>query len=269
MSKGKDRFEMVEQKDVDNVLHIIRPVLGSLNTYMNENHPDYVFERRIVGSARRGVVSRIRGGNKGFDIDVNLVIKRPKDAKLNGKDVHTAFLKGLRKAIKGTPFSDPEESSSVFTLKSVDRSNSKIVYGVDLAVIYYEPDGTIRFLQYHKSNGGFGFQKRDLPRNLDDMERIIIDHYGGDDIIAESYIRNKNSNHDNNKHSFIIYVETICNLYHQICNRNDSLNVHTIDVLNMNCKLLTEGISSVGKQRDYGPWGWRTDDDDDWYLDDD
>lgn len=269
MSKGKDRFEIVEQKYVDKVLHTIKPVLGTLNKYLNEEHPDYVFQRKIVGSANRGVVSRIRGGNKGFDIDINLVIGRPRGGKYKGKDVHKAFLNGLRQAIRGTSFSDPEESSSVFTLKCVDSSNSKIVYGVDLAIIYYESDGTMRFLQYNKSNGGFGFQKRELPLDIDDMERVIIDNYGDEDIIAKSYIRNKNSNYDNNKHSFIIYVETVCNLYHQICSRNDSLTVQRIDTVNMNCNFLTEGITFVGKQRDYGYEGWYMDEYDDWYLDDD
>ena len=175
------------------------------------------FLKEIVGSVSRGVVSRVRDGNKGFDVDINLVINHPGEGfKYNGKIVHDTFLNGLREAVKGTSFSYPEESSSVFTLKRIDHSKSKVVHGVDLAIIYYEPNGTMRFLQYNKSNGGFGFQKRDLLRNIADMKAEIINYYGGDEIIADCYIHNKNSNHDNNKQSFIIYVETINNLYNNI-----------------------------------------------------
>lgn len=194
-----------------------------MNKYLNEHDQDLVFHREIVGSFRRGVVSRVHNGNKGFDIDINLVIDYPGDGmKYIGKEIHTLYLNGIRQAVKGSPFSDPEESSSVFTLKCKDRSNSRIKYGVDLAVIYYEPDSTMSFLQYHKSNGGFGFQKRDMPGDLEDMKDVIVKYYGGDDIIVEQYIHNKNSNYNENKHSFIIYVETICNLYNQICNRFQS-----------------------------------------------
>lgn len=216
MPNGKDRFELVEQREVDRVRHLINPVIGRLNTYMNENHPELIFHKQYVGSVGRGVVSRVRGGNKGFDIDINLVIPYPGEGKrYDAKVVHTIFLNGIRQAVKGTGFSDPEESSSVFTLKHVDRSESRVEYGVDLAVIYYEPNGTMRFLEYNKRNGGFGFQSRGMPRDLRKIERIVKDRYSGD-FIAESYIRNKNSNHDPDKYSFIIYAETIWDMYNQI-----------------------------------------------------
>lgn len=218
MSKGKDRYELVGQNEVDKVLHLIKPVLGKLNKYMNEHDRDCLFDRQIVGSVGRGVVSRIRNGNQGFDIDINLVINYPGDGyTYKGKNVHDLFLNGLRQAVKNTPFSDPEESSSVFTLKCVDHKNSKVVYGVDLAIIYYDPNGDMHFLQYNKSNGGFGFQVRPLPRDLDEMKEYIINYYqDGEKVIADSYIHNKNANYDSNKHSFIIYVETICNIYNHI-----------------------------------------------------
>jgi len=217
MSKGKDRFELVEQKEIDKVLHVLKPVLGKLNKYMNENDRDCVFDRQIVGSVGRGVVSRVKNGNQGFDIDINLVINYPGDGmKYNGKAIHTRFLNGIRQAIKGTDFSDPEESSSVFTLKCVDHQHSRIIYGVDLAIIYYDPDGNMHFLQYNKSNGGFGFQVRELPTDLKEMEEEIVNYYDGEDVIVNAYILNKNANYDTGKHSFMIYVETICNLYNQI-----------------------------------------------------
>ena len=218
MPQGKDRFELVEKKEVDGLLHIIKPVLGRLNRYLNENAQDYTFHREIVGSFTRGTVSRVRDGNKGFDIDINLVIEYPRlEKKYDAKDVHDAFLNGLRQSVVGTPFSHPEESSSVFTLKCVDRISSKVRYGVDLAVVYYEPNGTMRFLRYDKYNRGYGFQRREFPSDLKRMEGYVREHYD-DEYIAETYIRNKNANHDTDKRSFIIYAETINNLYANGCN---------------------------------------------------
>ncbi|MBR7152725.1 MAG: hypothetical protein IKD00_03150 [Candidatus Methanomethylophilaceae archaeon] len=183
----------------------------------------YPFECYPIGSFERKLVTREIGGNKGFDIDVDLVIDEPSNGgKGMGKEIFDIFFDAVRKSFKETEFSDPEDSTSVMTLKCKDPKNSRIIYSIDLAIMFYDDCGCAHVLHHYKDNGGYGFQKRFSDGVLDKEEWVEenIDH----DVIADEYLRLKNRNRDPSKHSRSIYFETINNLYNE-CHEDDSTYV--------------------------------------------
>lgn len=95
------------------------------------------FQFQLIGSGKRHLVTRIRGGNSGYDFDYNLIIQRWGDM-YNSKDmvVKQGFMDTFKEAVKGTPYSSPKDSTSAITIKVIDRKQKKILRSCDFAIIY-------------------------------------------------------------------------------------------------------------------------------------
>lgn len=85
------------------------------------------FNHRLVGSAGRNMITRIKGGNLGYDLDYDLdLIKISEELWDNPKKVKQIFIDAFNKY--GFTNKDVENSKSVFSMKKVDKNKGKILY---------------------------------------------------------------------------------------------------------------------------------------------
>ena len=176
------------------------------------------FQYKLIGSANRHLVTKIKNGNRGYDFDYDLILQKSDLWENPGKLKHQ-FMSAFSEAVKGTPYKVPEDSTSCLTIKVVDKKNSKIIRSCDLAIIYYLDDEDTNagymYLKRRKNNG-YSFEERKLSQNVDDKLEEILEYKQGWNMIKDEYLKIKNRNRDPHKKSFILYLESIHNVYNHI-----------------------------------------------------
>lgn len=181
------------------------------------------FQFKLIGSANRHLVTKIKNGNRGYDFDYNLILQKS-DLWDNPKKLKEQFMRAFLEATKGTSYSPPEDSTSTITIKVVDKKRSKIIRSCDFAIIYYLNDEDVdEGYMYIKNwkNNRYSFEVRRLSKNADYKLEEILDYEQGWNMIRDEYIKLKNNNRDNNKKSFILYLESIHNVYNHIQQENE------------------------------------------------
>ncbi len=179
---------------------------------------DTTFQFKLVGSANRHLVTKIKNGNRGYDFDYNLILQKY-DLWDNPKKLKQQFMAAFSEAVKGTPYKSPEDSTSSITIKVVDKKESKIIRSCDLAIIYYvdddDTDEGYMFLKNWK-NGSYSFEPRSLSQNSDYKLEEILEYEQGWNMIREEYLKIKNRNKYTNKKSFVLCLESIHNVYNHL-----------------------------------------------------
>ncbi len=178
---------------------------------------EFTFQFKLVGSGSRHLVTRIKGGNGGFDLDYNLTLNNPDETHYwKAQFARETIFNAFQEAIKGTSFNRIENSTSSITIKNVDKKNSKIVYSCDFAIMYYDDEHDyLKYARYNKGNGNYTWEIRKYSKNADYKAEIVLENYYWDKI-KDEYLRLKNKNNDINKRSFQLYLEVINNLYDQV-----------------------------------------------------
>ena len=155
-----------------------------------------------------------------FDFDYNFIIPHPGTGySWKGEVIKDQFMEALKLALRGTKYSVCENSTSVITIKVVDRKKSKIEHSCDFAIIYYPKneifDGYY-YLKRLKSLNCYCFEKRSVASRVDEKLEYILKYDNGWNRIKEEYLKLKNSNNDPDKHSFALYLEAVNNVYNQL-----------------------------------------------------
>ena len=181
----------------------------------------FTFQFKIVGSGNRNgkpLIMREIDGNKGFDLDYNLILNNPDaDHIWNPDFAKKTLMKAFDEAIKGTMFDHPEDSTTSITIKVKDPKHSRILRSVDFAVVYYPEDeeySYYKYVRFNKRKGNYTWEVRKSSYAAEENLRWLKDNIDGYWMdIKEEYKHLKNVNHDPNKHSFQLYFEAINNVY--------------------------------------------------------
>jgi len=177
------------------------------------------FQFRLIGSGKRHLVTRIKGGNKGYDFDYNLILSPPSNGyHFGAKIIKQNFMTALKTALQGTKYSFPKDSTSSITIKVFDKDKKKVNYSCDFAIIYYGRIGNndgYYYLRNNKTQQSYQFVFRMLSSGIDEKVHDIIED-GGWSYIKEEYLHLKNINEGSKKHSFSLYVEAVNNVYNQM-----------------------------------------------------
>lgn len=218
-------FEYVMRAEYQPVRKELENIIIQAQHIMKKNY-DLSFQFKLIGSGKKHLITRVQNGNSGFDFDYNLIIPAPGEGyKWEAKVVKQQFMAAFQKSLEGTSYSAPQDSTSSFTIKIVDRKNKKIKHSCDFAIIYYDNDlisNGYFYLRNNKAQGYYSFEMRDLSRNIEDKLQEIRDFYEqGWNIVRDEYLKVKNSNSNSNKHSFVLYLEAINNVYNQMCQDPD------------------------------------------------
>ena len=213
-------YEYVNRSEYAPVRKELEQVINRLQDEMRKSY-GLTFQFRLVGSGKRHLITRIKGGNKGYDFDYNLILTPPGDGYLYiAKVIKQDFMNALKTALKGTKYSFPKDSTSSITIKVVDKNGKKIEHSCDFAIIYYgsnDGDDGYFYLRNNKRQPGYQFVFRTSNFYLDEkVQEIIADE--GWPYIREEYLLLKNNNHKNKhrKPSFALYAEAVNNVYNQM-----------------------------------------------------
>lgn len=210
------KYEFVPKREYLPVRIELEKILKEVQNIIRD---EFTFQFRLVGSGNKHLITREINGNKGFDFDYNLILNHPKSSVgyyWLPKYAKETLMKAFRKVVKGTNYSDPEDSTTSITIKVKDYKNSKIFHSCDFAIIYYPNDEQYDYYKYIRFNKptNYTWEIRTISKNIDDKLEWLkhnVPNYWT--LIKEHYLHLKNTNKDKNKHSFQLYYETINNLY--------------------------------------------------------
>jgi len=212
-------FEYVTKAEYQPVREELEKIIKQAQSIMRTEY-DLTFQFKLIGSGKKHLITRVIGGNQGFDFDYNLIIPTPDGFTWKAKVVKQQFMSAFQKALGGSKYSAPQDSTSSFTIKVVDRANKKILHSCDFAIIYYD-EGLIEngyfYLHNNKVQNYYSFEKRELSRNIEDKLQEIKNFYvQGWNLVRDEYLKIKNRNIIADKHSFVLYLEAINNVYNQM-----------------------------------------------------
>lgn len=211
-------YEYVKKSEYAPVRRDLEQIIKCVQIEMRKKYR-LTFQFRLIGSGKRHLVTRIQNGNSGYDFDYNLVLAPPdKGHHYDAKTIKQYFMASLKTALHGTKYSFPKDSTSSITIKVIDKSQKKVLYGCDFAIIYYGNNGRndgYYFLKNNKSQQSYEFVFRSLNSDIDKKAQDIIQDNGWP-YIRNEYLYLKNINERNSKHSFSLYAEAVNNVYNQM-----------------------------------------------------
>lgn len=212
-------YEYVKKSEYQPVRLELEEIIRKVHHYMRTNYK-LTFQHKLIGSGNRHLVTREKGGNKGFDFDYNFIIPPPgEDYYWKADVIKNQFTEALKFALKGTKYSKIQDSTSSITIKVVERTNSRILHGCDFAIIYYSEDEDFNgyyYLKNWKKQKRYSFEQRISSIYIDEKLDVILSYENGWNMIRDEYIKLKNRNRDINKRSFILYLEAVNNIYNQL-----------------------------------------------------
>lgn len=215
-----DEFEYVPKKEYHPVKHEQKTILDRVVSIMQSEYDLPGVRYRLIGSGDRHLVTRIKGSNKGFDLDYNIILPPLEEGwHYKPKVIADQFMQAFQKACRGTSYSSPKHRTSVIQLKHVDQAHSKVIYGGDFAIIYYGKDESEGYYYLkHWDDGHYTFEKRSQSRNVDWKLEEIFEYNDeqGWNWIRKEYLKLKDHNNDPNKRSCVLYLEAVHNVYNQI-----------------------------------------------------
>ena len=176
------------------------------------------FQFELIGSGSKHLITRVVGGNKGFDFDYNIILNDPAEENKiwNADFARKEFTKALDKAIEGTQYDHPQNSSVAVTIKVKDTKKSKIRHSCDFAIVYYPGDEDDGY-KFAKLNLGTSKCTWEIRKHTKQYRYKLnwlkdkVDGYWND--IRDEYLTLKNKNNDINKHSFQLFYEALNNVF--------------------------------------------------------
>lgn len=186
-------YEYVKKSEYAPVRKELEKIIKCVQIEMREKY-GLTFQFQLIGSGQRHLVTRVRGGNSGYDFDYNLIIQHWGNMRYNAKTVKHSFMAALKNALRGTLYSFPKDSTSAITMKVVDKSHKKIRHSCDFAIIYYENcdenDGYY-YLRNSKKQNVYEFAFRSLNSDIEEKLDDILDEDNGWNYIREEYLKLK------------------------------------------------------------------------------
>lgn len=212
-------YEYVTKAEYQPVREELEKIIHKVQLYMKKNFKTS-FQFKLIGSGKRHLITRVKNGNSGYDFDYNLIIQAPEEGYHYLADVvKRQFMEAISFALKGTKYSNPQDSTSAITIKVVDKKNKKIEHSCDFAIIYYDEDiidNGYFYLKNIKSQNKYTFEFRELSVDIETKLFEILDYRNGWNSIRAEYLKLKNVNKDINKHSFSLYLEAVNNIYNAL-----------------------------------------------------
>ncbi len=206
-----ERYVYVKPDQYEDVYQELRTIIKNLHNILM-NWEVCTFNEMLIGSGKLGLVTYDTKGNEGFDFDFNLNIQSifedfcDEEGNFTAKDLKLAIMDGLKEALKGTDYKNPNDSSSVITIKVIDHKNSKILYGADFAIIYNDEK-----IKYDKKSKDYYFEERSQKQYSESDKIDIIRRDKHWEEFKKRYLEKKNT--DLNKKSSSIRRETINDIW--------------------------------------------------------
>lgn len=213
------KYEFVSKKEYTPVRIELENIIKKVQVILKK---EFTFQFKLVGSGGRHLITREVNGNKGFDFDYNLILNQYNK---NAKYVKEKFIDAINKAVKGTNFSNAEDSTTSITIKVKNTKASKIEHSCDFAIVYYLDDSEnhhLKYIRHDKNQNQYIWAVRHNSYNIDKKLEWLKNNNKNywNELKYEHYLKLKENNKDPNKHSFQLYHEAVNNMY----NKNNKTN---------------------------------------------
>ena len=198
-------FEYVPKTEYAPVREEIEEIIRKAQSFLRKNY-GITFQYHLIGSGNRHLIMRDTSGNKGYDFDYNLIL----------------------------PYKPQLKASTVLTIKVVNKKQNKIAHSCDFAIIYYpyeDPDDGYFYLKNWK-DGRYSFEFRQLSEGADSKLDELRQYSDWWSRIKDEYKKLKNNNKQN-KRSFVLYLESINNVYNHIKQESERENNNGSVAINM------------------------------------
>lgn len=202
-------FEYIPKSEYQPIRKYVESVINKVQDDLRKKGI-VTFQYHLIGSAgKRHLVTREINGNRGFDFDYNFVIQKYNPDYQKPKELKKVFINEFNKYF-GSNYECAEDSTSVFTIKNIDKTKSKIIHSFDFAIVDYVYDSEDRlrqrYIRFDKNTKGYSWAFRKLHNDHSDYEELIKEE-GLWDKLRELYLENKNK--EPHKKSRIVYYQTI------------------------------------------------------------
>lgn len=177
----------------------------------------------LVGSGAKNLVTQ--NANNPIDLDYNICILDTKSININNaRDIKEYIRKEFNCVLKANGWSDCQDSTSALTTeKRVFKQGNKTAFSIDLAITFKNNFGWHKLI--HKKTGWViydGYYWNQIPdsRQLEEkVYAIKVNHLW--DKVRDTYLETKNlylQRNDNTHPSFIIYIESVNQVYYKYLN---------------------------------------------------
>lgn len=246
------KFEYVPKEEYGPVIKRIHNCMEEVRSILKRSGVEFTWA--FVGSTNRynwAFITREVGGNKGFDHDVNIFLKRKTGNTLwDAKEIRENFRNAFDQVFPKYGYKNAQNKTTVLKVKYIDRNERTIKYSCDFAIFqeYKTNKGEI-YRKVAKSNDTEkyvwelrGGKNANVDYKMSELEKYyrnkrcvgLFDRYSGDElykVLSDEYLKLKNSNKDEKKCSFQLFNEAVCNVYNR-------LQMHLEEEREMNTKLL-------------------------------
>lgn len=205
-------FVYADKEEVKEVRNILLEIIHRVQNELRECKDEITFQYRIVGSAKRNMITYDRKSNVGFDFDINLYV--------NDNGIFDNKPEVLRRLLRLTfdrvaryyGYRYCEDSTRVLTIKKINSYSSRVLHSFDFCIISnQEPE---YFIFFDKKDNNYVWAKRKADLKEVQVKEKWLKKNGKWQEVRNHYLYLKDNNYNPNRKSISIYKETINNLYH-------------------------------------------------------
>lgn len=209
------KFEYVSKKEAApqkrNLVFLFKEVQNDVKAY-------FTFRFDFIGSSSRNMITREVNGNIGYDFDVNIEPNDPEE-KYSAEQIRNIIFEAFQKHMGKYGYSKIENSTSVITIKAVDKENSRLEHSCDIAIVYNCGNGQQQYIRCYKGwRLSYRWEYRDKAYDIDEKLQWIEENRLKQQL-RDQYLINKSRNNNPEKHSRTIFAETVNNIYNEYHNR--------------------------------------------------
>ena len=119
-------YEYVSKKEISLARDEIEKIIHQVQDYLRKEGI-LTFQYYLVGSAsnKRHLVTRLKNGNKGFDLDYNIIIQKIADEYDDAESIKKFLMKTFD-MFKLEKYTNCKDSTSVFTIKNITNNANPI-----------------------------------------------------------------------------------------------------------------------------------------------
>lgn len=210
-------YQFVESKVVDQYRSYCANILVQLRDRINE---EYSINSQfvLIGSGAQNLITQ--NGDGPFDLDYNLVILQMPEKYWNDlKSLKDTIRNTLNAIVKNTFFSDGKDSTSVITSILHFKNNPDVEFSFDIAILARNDNDNLYRLIHEKGWCNDRFYWNEVPHSHNIKAKAdALKKAGLWNDVRGTYLDKKNlylRRNDKNHPSFIVYVETINELYNR------------------------------------------------------
>ncbi len=208
-------YEYVDPNETEAVRKRFEQILSKVQDYLAG---EIDFDYYLVGSGKRGLITRDPRTNKGFDLDYNIELG-PNFRVYDPMDTKLEIINAINRFVPGYGYRHCEDSTSVITFKLIDSMWSVIEHSCDIAIVSTQGKGKDKrqmYIRHNKINGDYTWQQRGRGYNIDPKVNWIRQKGLWEDL-KTLYLDKKNFNDNPDKRSRALFAEAV----HEICQQND------------------------------------------------